>query len=281
MYPHRLSLLGAEIAVWDLVLATGVVVAYAVLRVALAWREPGRDALPRLLPLRYALVVYVALLGAQTFSYAFDAGTTLRPPLGVGWVRYYLDPTFGPKTLYGCVLVLPLAAYLASEPWRDLRFSVALDAWTPAMFTVLGFARLGCLLQGCCSGVRSGVFGVVFPEGAVVYHEQLRQGLLAADAAYSLPVFPTQAIEALACFALAAVTLRALARGETRVFATSVVAYSVFRFAVELIRDDPARNAYGPLSTSQWVAIVVVAAAVLARIGSGTIFRRDRPFAPR
>ncbi len=269
MYPQRLSLFGTEIAIWDLVLATGVVVAYAVLRVALAWREPGRGAVPCLLPLRSALVVYVALLGAQTFSYAFDAGTTMRPPVGVGWVRYYLDPTFGPKTLYGCVLALPLAAYLASEPWRDLRFSVALDAWTPAMFTVLGCARLGCLLQGCCYGARSGVFGVVFPEGAVVYHEQMRRELLAEGAAYSLPVVPTQAIEALACFALVALTLRALARGETRVFAASVVAYSVVRFAVELIRDDPARNSYGPLSTSQWVAIIVLAAALVAKIRVG------------
>ena len=95
-----------------------------------------------------------------------------------------------------------------------------------------------------------------------VCHAQHRAGLIDEGAA-TLPVVPTQAISALVLAALAAWSYRRIATGKSSVFVPGLVAYSVFHFAIELVRDDPARNAIGPLSTSQWIAALVVAACAL------------------
>jgi phosphatidylglycerol:prolipoprotein diacylglycerol transferase len=225
---------------------------------------------PRLLGLRYLVTLYIAVLGAQLFAYMFDLNNTLLPPGGVSWAAYYLNPFFGPKTLYGAILVLPLAAFLVSVPWRDLSFRDALNHWTPAMFGVMAVARLGCLLQGCCYGVRSDAFGIRFPHGSVVYYAHVGEGLI-SEGTSSLPVVPTQALSALALFVLSLWAFRAVVQGRKHVFAHGVAMYSAFRFAVEFLRDDPARNAYGALSTSQWVAI-----AVLTTYGLWLASRRAR-----
>ena len=47
-------------------------------------------------------------------------------------------------------------------------------------------------------------------------------------------------------------------------FVPVVAAYSVFRFVIEFVRADVERGFYGPLATSQWIALVVLAAAAIA-----------------
>jgi phosphatidylglycerol:prolipoprotein diacylglycerol transferase len=178
----------------------------------------------------------------------------------VGWGRYYFDPLFGPKTLYGAIVFLPITLVAVVFPWRDLGYVEALDAWTPPMFVVLGIARVGCFLQGCCYGVRSGLFGITFPTGSPVYYQQLNAKLV-TDGEAALPVVPAQAICAALLFALAIWTFRGLRRGETHLFPVAVATYSLFRFLLEFVRDDPDRNFLGALSTSQWIALLMMAAA--------------------
>jgi len=160
-----------------------------------------------------------------------------------------------------------------------------LDLWTPALFTLVAGARIGCFLQGCCYGVRSDWLGVSFPVGSPVYYEQLRAGLIPAESP-SLGVVPTQAIEAAAVAVIAAVALvfvrdgsaqrrnrlaptRSLGppAGDGTVFASAVAVYSTFRFVIEFVRGDVERGIHRGLATSQWIAILVLAAslAVLRR----------------
>jgi prolipoprotein diacylglyceryltransferase len=262
MLPLFIDVLGWRLAVWDVMFFVAVIMGYVVLRIAI--RQPGfeqvRDAVskPRLFA-GYLLTVYVTSLGAQIFSYAFDSGTSLLPPPGLSPWNYYLNPVAGPKTLYGCVLALPVAVMLLRAPPIELPLTVGrgLDLWTPPLLAVLAVVRLGCFLQGCCYGVRSEVFGLRFAEGSIVYHSQVAADLIARGEPM-LPVVPAQLFEAAFLFILLFWSLRAVRKGVASVFVPAIVSYSVFRFAIEFVRADPARNSFGPLSTSQWVALVVI-----------------------
>jgi phosphatidylglycerol:prolipoprotein diacylglycerol transferase len=256
MYPDDVHLLGFDLAIWNLTFLLAVIVGYPVVVASIRARRPG--SLPRLLPLRWIVTVYVSAIGAQLFAYLFDLNTSALPPPSVGWARYYFDPLFGPKTLYGAIVFLPVTLVAVAFPWRDLGYAEALDAWTPPMFVVLGLARVGCFLQGCCYGVRSDLFGISFPAGSPLYYQQLNAKLI-ADGEATLPVVPAQALSALALFALAIWSFRDLRRGETHLFALAVAMYSTFRFFLEFARDDPDRNFLGALSTSQWIALLAIA----------------------
>ena len=71
---------------------------------------------------------------------------------------------------------------------------------------------------------------------------------------------PRLSFEAAALVGLAAWSIRQVVRRRPHVFAHGVVAYSAVRFLLEFVRDDPERNAFGPLSTSQWIALAIVGA---------------------
>ena len=205
------------------------------------------------------MIVVVAALGAQLFAYAFDSTTSFFPPRGHHWADYYLNPLAGPKTLYGAIVLLPVGVALARLGWRKPGFVQTLDRCTPALLLIIAMARVGCLLQGCCYGVCAPRFGVHFPTGSAVYYHHLHQGWLEAGQR-SLAVVPTQAISAAVLLALSAWAYRGVRGGGAHVFAHSIALYSAYRLLIEFVRDDAVRNAVGPLSTSQWIACVILAA---------------------
>jgi len=170
VYPHNLDALGLSVSVWNAMFLVAVVVGYFVFLVSTR-SEAGLDRQP----LRYLVTVYLSALAAQIFAYAFDANTSFTPPHGASAAAYYLSPVAGPKTLYGVIVLMPVIASVAALGARVPVLRV-LDLWTAPLLVVLAVARLGCLLQGCCYGVRSDLFGVSFPVGAPVYYEQLRAG---------------------------------------------------------------------------------------------------------
>ncbi len=260
MYPHPIEIAGQSVSIWNVAFLVGVLLAYLVFR-PLARREAALTA-PTL---RFVVVVYSSALAAQLFSYAFDLNTSLRPPAGVSpWVMY-LSPVAGPKTLYGVIVLMPVAVGVATMGTR-LPLTRALDLWTTPMLTVLSMARVGCLLQGCCFGMRSEALGLAFPVGSPVYWQQRGEGLIGEGALWSLRVIPTQAIEA-AVLALLAGAIARYARylksRDGATFLIAIGAYSLFRFAIEFVRADVERGFYGPLATSQWIALVVLAATAL------------------
>ena len=237
----------------------GVLVAYLVFRAA--FKSASARPTPLSLLLRYVFVVYACSLGAQWFAYAFDASTTLIAPPGESVMRYYFNPLSGPKTLYGAVVMLPLAIALGFAGAR-IGFIEATDRATPALMTILGIARVGCFLQGCCYGLRSDTFGVSFPAGSSVHGDQFLQGMVGSGDA-ALPVLPVQVASSLACFSLAVWSFREVTRTERFVFVRTVSAYSAFRFIIEFLRADPARNSWAALSTSQWIALAILLMATL------------------
>jgi phosphatidylglycerol---prolipoprotein diacylglyceryl transferase len=130
----------------------------------------------------------------------------------------------------------------------------------------LGYGRLGCLLAGCCFGkTTDSPWALVFPPGSPASDWQAREGMLHSHLQHSLPVHPTQLYEAGGAFGLAALGILYLHRNKRydgHVFAVFLAGYALLRFAIEFFRSDD-RGALGYLSTSQWIAIVMLLCALL------------------
>ncbi|MBQ7191140.1 MAG: prolipoprotein diacylglyceryl transferase [Kiritimatiellae bacterium] len=120
------------------------------------------------------------------------------------------------------------------------------------------FGRVGCFLHGCCFGFRTdGVWGVCFPARSPAWAEQVKAGLLSMQATSSLPVLPTQLIEAAANLLLFAVLFTLYPRCCARrgvLTGMYLCGYSVIRFFMEYLRGDP-RLPVGPFSIGQAISI--------------------------
>ncbi len=130
------------------------------------------------------------------------------------------------------------------------------------------FGRIGCFFHGCCYGriVKNG-WGVCFPKYSPAWHEQLNATppLIDQFAAQSLPVIPTQLIEAgcnflLFLFLFANYTKRHHLRGFQS--GCYLMGYAVIRFCIEYLRGDP-RFAVGPFSISQTISFAVFLAGAV------------------
>lgn len=124
------------------------------------------------------------LAGARLWNVA------VNPDNFLGSLKWYTLKLAG-LSLYGGLFAATaaLALYAKAKRVEILR---GLDAMTVPGGVAFCFARLGCFLNGCCSGIATnGPFGVVFPGNALP--EGSLPGLLSF--VNSRPVHPTQLYE--------------------------------------------------------------------------------------
>jgi phosphatidylglycerol---prolipoprotein diacylglyceryl transferase len=129
----------------------------------------------------------------------------------------------GGMAMYGGLIVtVPLSIPLL----RTMHLPFA-EFWDAATFTILlgmVFTRIGCLLNGCCSGrPTSAWFGVNLPDHRGIWRRRI----------------PTQILEmawAAAIFG-AAILMQDRKPPAGAIFCLAVVAYSSGRFLLELLRD--------------------------------------------
>ena len=171
------------------------------------------------------------------------------------WAIYRREPrriwrhSEGGMTLYGgLVLALLLSpAVLAS---LGLRFA---DFWDAATFTILVgmiFTRVGCLLNGCCSGRHSdGPLGLRLPDHAG--HWERRH--------------PVALLE-IACSALllaGSAALLALGAPAGTIFAFGLAGYACVRFALDRLREPSPRSRVSHrVALSAFLTCSVLASAV-------------------
>jgi len=172
--------------------------------------------------------------------------------------------------LFGLLLfALPLLfAYcrLANLPFRRILDVFAL----PAVLWLL-ILRVGCFMAGCCWGKVSELpIAVSFPAGSLAWEQHVALGLVASDAARSLPVHPTQVYELILVAGLLMVLVRidrvARRPGELALF--TLAGYSGLRFLLEFVRAD-SPVIVGGLTFTQFLcfASLVAAAFALKRAG--------------
>ncbi len=116
--------------------------------------------------------------------------------------------------------------------------------------------RIGCLLAGCCHGAACAL------PWAITYTDPLAREF--SGTPLGVPLHPTPLYEAGAELFNFAVCVLLWRRDPPpwAIPAAWLALYGAERFAIEFYRGDP-RGALGPLSTSQWLALAMVAAAAL------------------
>jgi len=169
----------------------------------------------------------------------------------------------GGGVFYGCILG-GLGGTLLYHRRRPFPFLKMADAVAPGLAAGALFGRIGCHLNGCCHGaVTKAAWGVRFPFGSHAWAEQVDRGLLAPEAAWSLPVHPTQLLAAAAglvlLVALAAYT--PYRRRPGQVMALLMIAYPISRWPVEVLRGDD-EGLVGGLTISQLISLGLCAAGV-------------------
>ncbi len=117
----------------------------------------------------------------------------------------------------------------------------------PCCITVAhAFGRVGCFFAGCCYGIHTGTWrDVQFPK-------------LAESA------LPTQLYEAAFLFLLFGVLLYLLMKKNfIHTMSVYLIAYGIFRFAIEFIRADERGSFIGALTPSQFWSVVMVLGGIL------------------
>ena len=185
--------------------------------------------------LRLAVYVVVgALLGAKLFGAVGQVVKYGREP-GFWTAEVWLHILGAGGVFYGGLLGgLGLVMLRAKLGHIELKKVLDIGAYVGLAFQSIG--RLGCWCAGCCHGI------------------ELADGTR----------FPVQLFEAGFCFAALVVFLvvRPERRWPTPLFPAYLITYSAGRFILEFFRGDANRGVW-ILSTSQWIAIALIALAVV------------------
>lgn len=152
--------------------------------------------------------------------------------------------------VYGAIGGGALAMYLycRRKKWNIIEM---LDMTVPGLAIAQGFGRIGCFLAGCCYGEETtSLLGVEFPESSL--------------APAGVHLHPTQIYSSIFDFLLGFILLyySKMERKNGKVMGLYLIIYSVGRFLVEFLRNDPRGNV-GFLSTSQFIAIFTLVFGII------------------
>lgn len=182
----------------------------------------------------------------------------------VEWRRFIADPlsVLGSEgfVVYGGISAGVLAAIIYCKI-KKLVFLEYFDLCSASIALAQGFGRIGCFMAGCCYGKQTNSFlGVVFPENSL--------------APSGVPVLPTQLFSSAGNFCIMFILLwhykHRKKAGDTGFL--YMLLYGVGRFCIEFLRNDN-RGTVGIFSTSQFISLFIVAAAILL------FFWKGRPLA--
>ncbi len=120
------------------------------------------------------------------------------------------------------------------------------------------FGRIGCFLAGCCYGKKTDFLGVRFVEKITTTGEWI----------YGDPRVPTQLIEALLLIMLGITLLIVIFSFKKSEYSAVIYlyTYSIFRFIIEFVRDDPRGAFLFGLSPSQIISIIMFIGAIALNI---------------
>lgn len=107
----------------------------------------------------------------------------------------------------GAILALVLGG-LPALRWLRLPIGRFVDGLAPAVPIGIVFARVGCLLNGCCYGAVCDLpWGVTLPRESYTWYAQIEYGKIGHDAATTLPIHPLPAYFVLAALSITAFLL--------------------------------------------------------------------------
>lgn len=240
MYPELLKIGPITIQGYGLMIALGILAAILLARHRGRKRDMNVDVI-------YDIAIYGVIGGViggkllfilTELPYIIKNPAVLKDMLGAGFV------------LYGAIIGGALGAYIFLRR-KNLSFLKYFDITAPSIALAQGFGRIGCFLAGCCYGKPTeGPFGVIFKNSAYALGDIHRH--------------PTQLYSSLGDFAIAGILIffAAKPRKDGQVGALYMILYSIGRFFVEFLRDDPRGNV-GIFSTSQFICIFILVGGII------------------
>jgi phosphatidylglycerol:prolipoprotein diacylglycerol transferase len=205
----------------------------------------------------------VGLLGSKIVHLLMSLPEVIREPARILSTLRYAG------VFYAGLLSAVLFGFLYSR-YHKLSFAKVGDVMSPTIALAHIMGRLGCFCAGCCWGrPTSAPWSVVFRNEWT--HERVGTPL-------GVPLHPVQLYEAGGnlIIVLLLVWIFQRKRFDGQVAVAYAFLYGISRFIWEFLRGDT-RGVLGPLSTSQWLALLVMAGTAAVLI---VAWRRRRIVSP-
>ena len=236
---EQFDIFGIKIKSYGIMIAIGIIVAASLFIKKGKKRGYDEDSLLNLI----IFTVIGGVLGGKILFIITEIKDIIKEPsillnFGYGFV------------VYGAIGGGALAMYLYCRK-KNWNLFEMLDITVPGLAIAQGFGRIGCFLAGCCYGAETDLpIGVVFPQGSL--------------APAGIHVHPTQIYSSVFDFILGFLLLYygKNKRINGKVVGLYLIIYSIGRFLVEILRNDPRGNV-GVLSTSQFIAIFTLALGII------------------
>jgi len=252
MYPELFRIGNFPITTYGIWLALGMLFAlFAASRLA------AREGIPKDRIYDLGLWTLVGgLVGSKVLMVLVEPGVQI----------FTLDFLRSGGVVYGGIIGGFITVALLVRRYK-LPFWKVADAFAPAVALGQAFGRQGCFAAGCCWGKETHLpIGVHFTD---LGHEYTGVPVYGPDHT-DLFLYPTQLIESFSMFAVFAFLfwLHKRKKFDGQILIIYGIIYSIFRFLIEFIRDDPRGDLFGlttatGLSTSQLASLVVAAAMII------------------
>jgi len=254
MYPELFHIGNFPINTYGLFLAVAFLSAILV-----AVRLAGRDGLPQQKIYDLSLwMLLSSLLGSKLLMLFTEPEYRNQPSL-----LFSLDFLRSGGVFYGGLIGAVLAGYFLMKRY-NLPWWTTADACAPAIALGNFFGRQGCFAAGCCWGKPTSLpWGVKFSQ---LGHE-------ITGVPIDTHLHPTQLYESFAMLIVFVflLWLHKHKRFSGQVILVYALLYSVIRFSIEFVRNDPRGDIMGlttltHLSTSQLISLVVGIVALVLLI---------------
>jgi phosphatidylglycerol:prolipoprotein diacylglycerol transferase len=265
MYPELFHIGNFPINTYGVLLALAFLAALVV-----SARLAARDGLPREKVYDLGLwMLLAALVGSKVLMLWTEPAYR-----GNLWELISLDFLRSGGVFYGGLIGAVLAGYLLVRRYKLPWWKTA-DAFAPGIALGQAIGRQGCFAAGCCWGEPTSLpWGVRFTE----------LGHSITGVPVEVDLHPTQLYESFATiiifFFLLWLHKRKLFSGQVILF--YAVLYSITRFSIEFVRDDPRGDILGlttltGLSTSQLISLVIGLVSLIILILRWRRARGEKP----
>lgn len=167
---------------------------------------------------------------------------------------------FGGYVFYGGLIGGILAGMLYGKIYKIPPLALA-DIFAPSIPLIHAFGRVGCFMAGCCFGMPSERFGVLFSA--------------VGGAPQGIRLFPIQLVESGINFLVFALLLiySIKKRPMGSVCGLYISIYAIERFILEYFRYDTARGSALGISTSQWISLALLPIGIALIV---TSFKKEK-----
>jgi len=252
MYPELFRIGNFPVTTYGIFLAVGMLLALFVTA-----RLAQQDGLPKERIYDLGLWTLVGgLVGSKLLMYLVEPDVQL---LSLDFLR-------SGGVFYGGLLGGFFAVVLLVHRYK-LPFWKTADAFAPGVALGQAFGRQGCFSAGCCWGKPTDLpWGVHFSQAG---HEYTGVPIYTADGLDAY-LHPTQLYESFLMFGVFALLyyLHRKKKFDGQILILYGIIYSIIRFSIEFIRDDPRGDLLGfttatGLSTSQGVSLIVAIGSLI------------------